>query len=378
MTRQRSAVLVLALGLTLTTLGAPAGADEVAAPTKADRVESDASAPQGELVIPMGGRFFDDDGNTHEGAIEVLGELDITRGCNPPYDTAYCPDEDVTRAQMATFLARALNLEPIATGPFTDVSGTHAANINAVANAGISLGCDLAGTLFCPDEPVSRAQLASFLARGFELDPEATGPFTDVSGTHAASINAIAADGITLGCDATGTLFCPDETVPRDQMASFLARAMDMPPLTPPTRELVFSGSLLEIFDLTSAAGCTEEHLEICEVSAIGAEDGFVIATGWFFDDWSTLTTAEQDAFLSDEIGVGLSLDGIELDVFEFDPYLDGGTMFKEIAFEFPAWLGGEHVVDVFFFDYTGADPYEWHAVVTVDAAGSGYPGIAG
>ena len=66
---------------------------------------------------------------------------------------------------MATFLVRALNLPAAAVGPFSDVSGVHAANINAIADQGIALGCTLDGTLYCPDDPVTRAQMAAFLHR---------------------------------------------------------------------------------------------------------------------------------------------------------------------------------------------------------------------
>ncbi|HKX75960.1 MAG TPA: hypothetical protein VJR05_11305 [Acidimicrobiia bacterium] len=56
------------------------------------------------------GRFLDDDGSTHEADIEQLAELEITRGCNPPANTRFCPDDPVTRAQMASFLLRALTI----------------------------------------------------------------------------------------------------------------------------------------------------------------------------------------------------------------------------------------------------------------------------
>ena len=41
--------------------------------------------------------------------------------------------------------------------------------IEAIAAAGITLGCNEAGTLYCPHDPVRRDQMASFIARGFEL-----------------------------------------------------------------------------------------------------------------------------------------------------------------------------------------------------------------
>jgi hypothetical protein len=56
-----------------------------------------------------GDLFIDDNGNTFEGDIDRLGTAGVTRGCNPPANTQYCPNEDVTREQMAAFLRRALS-----------------------------------------------------------------------------------------------------------------------------------------------------------------------------------------------------------------------------------------------------------------------------
>ena len=75
---------------------------------------------------------------------------------------------------MATFLARALNLEaPEGRAGFTDVdeSSVHAADIKALYAAGITLGCpSQQGLQFCPDQPVTRAQMATFLARALNLE----------------------------------------------------------------------------------------------------------------------------------------------------------------------------------------------------------------
>jgi hypothetical protein len=85
--------------------------------------------------------------------------------------------------------------------------------------------------------------MGSFLARALELTPTDTIPFSDVSGTHAGNIGAIAAAGITLGCDSTGTRFCPDASVTRAQMATFLARGLGLPPIVPPERGLPVAGN---------------------------------------------------------------------------------------------------------------------------------------
>jgi hypothetical protein len=124
---------------------------------------------------------------------------------------------------MASLLARALNLEPVSESRFSDVSGVHAGSINAIAEAGISVGCD--GNRFCPIESVTRAQMATFLDRALGLDPADDDYFDDDNGSvHEAAINRVAAAGITLGC-ADGR-YCPTAGVSRGQIAAFLHRAL--------------------------------------------------------------------------------------------------------------------------------------------------------
>ena len=57
--------------------------------------------------------FTDDTGSAFETAINQLAAAGVTLGCNPPANDNYCPTELLTRAQMATFLARALGVEAI-------------------------------------------------------------------------------------------------------------------------------------------------------------------------------------------------------------------------------------------------------------------------
>ncbi len=182
-------------------------------------------------VAQPGGVFTDDDGSVHEANIEFIAAKGIAEGCNPPVNDLFCPDQPVTRAQMATFLTRALSL-PLATSPFTDTTGSvHEASIGAVAETGITVGCNPpANNLFCPDQPVTRAQMATFLTRALSL-PLATSPFTDTAGSvHEASIGAVAETGITVGCNPPANdLFCPEQLVTRAQMATFLTRALSLP-----------------------------------------------------------------------------------------------------------------------------------------------------
>lgn len=70
-------------------------------------------------TLPPGGTFGDDDGSIHEANIEAIAADGITKGCNPPVNDMFCPNQSVTRAQMATFLTRALGLTPITPPPPT-------------------------------------------------------------------------------------------------------------------------------------------------------------------------------------------------------------------------------------------------------------------
>ncbi len=119
-----------------------------------------------------GGFFIDDDDSVHMRAIEAIADEGITRGCNPAEgNTRFCPKAAVTREQMATFLVRALKLPP-AVSSFVDVDGVHEADVGALAAAGITKGCNPAegNTRFCPKDPVTREQMASFLTRALGLD----------------------------------------------------------------------------------------------------------------------------------------------------------------------------------------------------------------
>lgn len=149
-----------------------------------------------------------------------LAESGITSGCS---DTKFCPTAAVTRAQMATFLDRALALPPATRDYFTDDDGNkHEGAINRVAQAGITIGCG--GTNYCPQGTVLRDQMASFLSRALGLPTTTRDHFTDDDGNrHEQAINRVAEADITHGCD--DGRYCPKGVVLREQMAAFLRRA---------------------------------------------------------------------------------------------------------------------------------------------------------
>jgi parallel beta-helix repeat protein len=192
------------------------------------------------VALPPGGTFVDDDGNPHEGYIEAIAAEGITKGCNAPVNDRYCPDQRVTRGQMAAFLDRALGLSPSSQDWFNDdEESIFEDSINALAASGITKGCDPpANTQFCPDRVVTRGEMAAFLKRAFNLTAYSGDKFVDDgSSPFENDINVLAASGVTKGCNPPiNNRFCPNDAVRRDAMASFLGRALGLTPLSTPPR----------------------------------------------------------------------------------------------------------------------------------------------
>lgn len=178
------------------------------------------------------GSFTDDDGDVHEANIEAILDEDITDGCNPPDNDAYCPDDFVTRGQMAKFLDRAKDLPESAEDYFTDDEDSLFENsINDLAAADITDGCNPPeNTEYCPEDFITRGQMAKFLVRTFAYPATDTDHFSDDEDSiFEADINALREAGVTFGCNPPdNTEFCPDDNVTRAQMASFIARALDL------------------------------------------------------------------------------------------------------------------------------------------------------
>jgi hypothetical protein len=192
------------------------------------------SSAAGAAELEPGGTFVDDDGSVHEGSIEAIAAAGITRSCNPPVGDRFCPSDAVTRGQMAAFLVRALELPEASGDSFTDDDDSEfEGDIERLAAAGITRGCS--PTAFCPDDPITRGQMAAFLVRAYGYPPSDEDPFVDDDDSiFESDINALAASGITVGCGEG--LFCPDDRVNRDQMATFITRAEGLTPIIPPAR----------------------------------------------------------------------------------------------------------------------------------------------
>ncbi len=172
------------------------------------------------------GGFVDTAGTGYAEAVTALADQGIVRGCAPEQ---FCPQRELTRGQLASVMADALSLPPTEFEHFSDLEGSvHAGRINALAEAGVTRGCG--GGAFCPDEPVSRAELATLLARGFALAEAPERFFADTRGVHAPAIDRLAAVGIAAGCGDPLTAYCPEQPVLRWQAALFVGRALQLVP----------------------------------------------------------------------------------------------------------------------------------------------------
>ena len=141
-----------------------------------------------------------------------------------------CVGEPIVRWEMAVWTVRVLDGQDppaISQSRFDDVDAAsfHAPFIERLAELGVTRGCG-DGSGFCPDRTVTRAQMAAFLSRAYNLQDGPDPGFSDVASDawYGADVARLAASGMTVGC-GDGTRFCPSRDTTRAQMAAFLWRA---------------------------------------------------------------------------------------------------------------------------------------------------------
>ena len=160
--------------------------------------------------------------------VEALAELGVFVGTECA--EGFCPDDPIDRKTMAVWLVRVLDgADPAAVSESryddVDAHSFFAPFIERLAELGVTEGCGGASG-YCPDQTVSRAQMAVFLTRAYGLPTGADPGFSDVAGDawYAAAVSSLAASGITGGCgDDSG--FCPTRDTSRAEMATFIHRA---------------------------------------------------------------------------------------------------------------------------------------------------------
>ena len=142
----------------------------------------------------------------------------------------FCPGDPIPRWLMAVWLVRVVDgqdPEQVDVSRFADVDAGQwwATHVERLAELGITVGCAREPAQYCPDDPVTRAHLATFLKRAFVLDPAVPRGFADTDGSvHEAAIDSLHAAGITMGCSTEPLRFCPNQATTRGQMVLFLER----------------------------------------------------------------------------------------------------------------------------------------------------------
>lgn len=176
--------------------------------------------------------FWDTGGTSHQGNVDCIVWWGVTQGNSL---VTYGPSADVTRDQMASFIARTItaagvDLPATSTNHFSDDDGnTHEANINRLAEARVVNG--VGGGRFDPSRVVRRDQMATFLANAYEhisgtVLPADAEDFDDTEGNaHSENIRKIVAAGFTAGTGPGS--YSPAGAVTRGQMGSFIARLLD-------------------------------------------------------------------------------------------------------------------------------------------------------
>lgn len=145
-----------------------------------------------------------------------------------------CPGLAIERWVVAIWLVRVLDgndPEPLGFNRFEDVHPglQWAAHVERLAELGVTSGCSSNPARYCPQNPITKAHLASLVALAFDLESDTPSGFVDVDrqSAHAASIDAVAAAGVDMGCSRNPARYCPDDLVTRGQAATFIVRARD-------------------------------------------------------------------------------------------------------------------------------------------------------
>lgn len=166
---------------------------------------------------------------------EILFEAGITTGCSQE-PRMFCPGCDLSRAQGAVLLARALGISPLpgAQSTFEDLSpGDFGAGyIEALSDAGLISGCSASPRRFCPEQGLTRGQASVLILRAMGVTAQAvqTPTFEDtpVDAFYTPSVEMLHKACVVSGCSQEPSLFCPDHVVTRAQFAALLVRGLEL------------------------------------------------------------------------------------------------------------------------------------------------------
>jgi len=201
-----------------------------------------AAAPVSAQDDAAGSGFLDVTGGVFKPGIDALAALGVFEGTECA-ERMFCPGDDMKRWTMGVWLVRVLDDEEpaaVSESSFADVDASEwwLAHVERLAEREVTKGCATEPLRFCPDGTVSRDQMATFLVRAFDLEAAEPAGFTDTAGNfHETDIDALAAARVTAGCVSEPLQYCPDKPVTRAEMATFLARALGLVEVPQPAEE---------------------------------------------------------------------------------------------------------------------------------------------
>ena len=180
-----------------------------------------------------------DAGTDTEAAINALHRLGVFTGtlCQ---SNRLCPNDPLQRWIAAVWLVRLIDGDDpaaVTESRFEDVNASsmweesvwYAPHVERLADLEITVGCTQDPLNFCPDVNLPRAQVASWLARAFDLESDESQGFVDAVGSaHEANINAVVAAGVMSGCSTSPKNFCLTDTVTKGEMARYVYAARNV------------------------------------------------------------------------------------------------------------------------------------------------------
>lgn len=234
---RRFAVVWCAVAVLLASTSAPAGSEEPGDADAASQPRSSSSADE---------KYSDEWLPEHESEkISQLRGLGIFEGTDCG-DNKFCLFDQVDRKTFAVWMVRVLDgknapdfveagqTNPSSTEIFEDIPKTHreSAFIERLAGLGITTGCSLEPARYCPDETISRGQLATFVSRALDLPKGEPVGFWDVdkNNRHFDSVNSLVAADIDYGCGEVRFMpfeFCVDQPVTKKDLAIILSELVD-------------------------------------------------------------------------------------------------------------------------------------------------------
>ena len=149
-------------------------------------------------------------------------------------------------------------------GGFSDLgdAGIHEADVRALASEGVLAGTGCGNGRLCPDDAIPRWEIAVWLVRVLDGDDPEPGKsrFDDIDDQAwwAPHVERLADLEITKGCSTDPLSFCPHKPVKRSQMASFLVRAYNLAPAAPAGFEDTTTNAHKENIDALHATGITK------------------------------------------------------------------------------------------------------------------------